>query len=157
MTMVAINERNLFKPSDKEIMTISELLEFLHPLDTSQLYLEDGEGRKAKITPTIGKILVLVIEAMTKGKSVAIMNYDEELTTQQAADLLNVSRPYLIKLLERGEIPFHRVGTHRRIYLRDLLEYKKRRDQERRELLNELIRTDADFDINLDKSELEEI
>lgn len=49
MTMVAMNERNLFKPSAKEIMTISELLEFLHPLDTSQLYLEDGEGRKAKL------------------------------------------------------------------------------------------------------------
>lgn len=157
MAVVTMNERDLFRPSNEEIIESAELRELLYPLDTSQLYLMDAEGRKVKLPPILGKIIVNVIDTLTHGRSVAIMNYDEELTTQQAADLLNISRPYLTKLLEQGDIPFHRVGTHRRIYLRDLLEYKKRRDRERRDLLNELIRTDADFDTNLDKSELEEI
>jgi excisionase family DNA binding protein len=60
------------------------------------------------------------------------------MTTQQAADFLNVSRPYLIKLLEQGEIPYIKVGSHRRIRFEDLMEYKQQRNSKRREGLKEL-------------------
>lgn len=103
-------------------------------------FLADSTGRRLELPESVFRVLVDVVQAMARGQSVAIVHYDHELTTQQAAELLNVSRPYLIRLLEEGQIPYHMVGTHRRIYLRDLLAYKQIRDRRRKEALRELRR-----------------
>jgi excisionase family DNA binding protein len=66
----------------------------------------------------------------------------QDLTTQQAAGMLGVSRPFFVKILESGKLPFHLTGTHRRVYLKDLLAYKQYRDNERHEALNRIAQED---------------
>ena len=77
---------------------------------------------------------------MERMQAVILIPEDEAFTTQVAADLLGMSRPYLVRLLEREEIPFHYVGTHRRIHFHDLRAYQQRRDKERRQRLDDLAR-----------------
>jgi excisionase family DNA binding protein len=83
-------------------------------------------------------LLAQVLGYLANGEGVNVMPDSAELTTQQAAEFLNVSRPYLIKLLESEQIPFRRVGTHRRIRFRDLRLYKSQDDLERRQAADEL-------------------
>lgn len=88
--------------------------------------------REAKITlPFLAiKLLHQILTQMAEGNAVTLIPIHAELTTQEAANLLNVSRPFLIKLLEKNKIPFHKVGTHRRIRFIDLLHYKASADRE---------------------------
>jgi excisionase family DNA binding protein len=98
-------------------------------------------GDDALVVPRSAAVMLAQILAMlANGQGVQIMPDAAELTTQQAADFLNVSRPYLIKLLEAGEIPFHMVGTHRRIRFQDLREYGRNDDLARRRAADELTR-----------------
>lgn len=84
------------------------------------------------------KLLTSILSNMAEGKSIALMPTDAEISTQQAAEILNVSRPYLIKLLEEGNIPFKKVGSHRRVFLQDVLEYKSYFKKKRKSQLNKL-------------------
>ena len=84
------------------------------------------------------KLLSSIIENMAEGKSIALMPTDAEISTQQAADILNVSRPHIIKLLEKGELPFKKVGSHRRILLQDMLKYEAKFKSDRRKNLDYL-------------------
>ena len=106
--------------------------------DPAMLISPSGE---AVILPdTAYRLLRQVVQHLANDEAVSVIPTSRELTTQQAADLLNVSRPYLIQLLDRDDIPYHMTGTHRRIRLDDLLDYKHRRDAKRREGLRELTR-----------------
>jgi excisionase family DNA binding protein len=83
-------------------------------------------------------LLNSIISNMAQGKSIALMPTDAEVSTQQAAEILNVSRPHVIKLLEKGEIPHKKVGSHRRILLQDILKYESNFKSERRKKLDYL-------------------
>ena len=88
----------------------------------------------------IAELLMEILEAVAAGRGVTIIPEDAELTTVQAADILNVSRPYLIKLLEEEmAIPYRKVGKHRRIRMEDVMNYKQAIDQEREAVLDELV------------------
>jgi excisionase family DNA binding protein len=99
-----------------------------------------GPGRRETPIPdSLYQVLLEAVHQLKQGKGVAILPVSAELSTQEAADLLNVSRPHVVKLLETGEIPFHKVGTHRRLQLRDLLTFKARRDHLAKQTLTELV------------------
>lgn len=99
---------------------------------------EVGDDDALIIPRATAVMLAQVLSLLEKGHGVQIIPKDAELTTQQAADMLNVSRPYLIGLLESGQIPFRRVGRHRRITYEALLEYKRRDDLAHRTAADDL-------------------
>jgi len=86
-----------------------------------------GPGDRVELPGEVYRVLRQVVGAMQQGLAVTVAPLTQTLTTQQAADLLGVSRPTLVKLLDEGAVPFERTGTHRRILLRNLLDYRERR------------------------------
>lgn len=100
--------------------------------------LIDAEGNKTMLPEAIFKTLVHIVQQMKRGHSIVLMPENETMTTQAAANFLGVSRQHLVDLLEDRKIPFHKVGSHRRIYFRDLMEYADHRDRSRRKTLDDL-------------------
>jgi len=102
------------------------------------------EGAHVEMPEALFHVLTEAVRMMAKGQSVVLLPENEEMTTQAAANHLGMSRPYLVKLLEEGAIPFRLVGTHRRVQLKDVLDYEAQRDKERRASLDNLTRKVAD-------------
>jgi len=109
------------------------------PASPPHLRLRTKDGEIQVVVPdVVFAFLVAMLEELALGHTVAMAPVEQELTTQQAADLLNVSRPYLVGLLEEGRIPFHRVGNRRKVSLVDLLAFRQRESTRREQILDEL-------------------
>ena len=102
--------------------------------------VQAASGERVSVQLPLGALRALmdVLAQMANGSAVTVVPMHAELTTQQAADLLNVSRPFLIGLLDAGEISFRKVGTHRRVRASDIVVYRQRDDAERRAAADEL-------------------
>jgi len=107
----------------------------------------DGKGDSLEIPRTALFLLFDILDNMAEGKSIALILSNAEVSTQQAADLLNVSRPHIVNLLEKGEIPFKKVGVHRRIQLKDLVAYDKKIKKNRTEKLDFLTKQAQDLNL----------
>lgn len=118
-----------------------EQIEQLH-----QLLRREGRARLVgpgnepaiELSGPVYSVLMEILNAMRQGSAISLVPVTQDLTTQEAAELLGVSRPHFVKLLESGELPFHTAGTHRRVYLKDLMAYKERRDLRRRDSLDRM-------------------
>jgi excisionase family DNA binding protein len=121
-----------------------QVLELYQKIQRSRAKLVGPDGKTQNLPVSLYEFLVKLVADLCEGQSIAIVQNDAQLTTVEAARILGVSRQFLIKLLERGDIPHHMVGTHRRIYVRDLLAYKAKRDSNRRKTLDDLIRVEAE-------------
>lgn len=117
-----------------------------HHEDLATIRLVDDAGEQLVVPRGAVELLARILAHMASGRSVSVVPAHAELTTQQAADLLNVSRPYLIGLLDAGEIEYRKVGTHRRILAGSLLAYKHRDDARRRAAADELAVLAQDMD-----------
>jgi len=106
--------------------------------------LVGSDGEAQSLAPDLGSFLGRLLGDLEAGRPVTILQADAALTTVKAAKMLGVSRQFLIQLLESDQMPFHMVGTHRRVYARDVLAYKARRDTARRRTLDDLARAETD-------------
>jgi excisionase family DNA binding protein len=134
-------------PTEEEAMlarsSSQRLTAYLHdrrPQRTIRIMKDSGMGEEDAIAipASAFDLLIEVLTQMAQGNAVTIVPLHAELTTQEAADILNVSRPYFVELLETGKIPFRKVGTRRRVLCEDVLNYKKGIDSQRAKILEEL-------------------
>ena len=139
-------------PSEDDVKLAKETSKILAPRLSSTMPLELHEintpqNTLLRIPVSAAHQLVEILDEMSRGNAVKLIPVHGELTTQEAADLLNISRPTLIRLLKEGKIEFHKVGTHRRVPFKSALAYKRRNDDERRAALAELVAYDQELGI----------
>jgi excisionase family DNA binding protein len=119
-----------------------DILDLYTKIRAAEAKLVGPDGKTQLLPTNLYSFLCQVLGDLKAGKSVTILQSNAELTTVEAAKLLAVSRQFLVQLLEKNQIPFHMVGTHRRLYARDVLAFKGRRDSARRKTLDDLSRTE---------------
>jgi excisionase family DNA binding protein len=140
-----IEDRDPIAASQPDREALAALDRLLSGDDAAVVRIVGTAGEEQAVPPALLRVLRRVVRIMAREQAVSVLPVEKELTTQQAADLLNISRPYLIQLLDRGEIPHTMTGTHRRLMLDDVLAYKRQRDQWRREGLRALARASKEM------------
>lgn len=135
MTMLIEQERTVLPPDQP----LDKLYGLLTRTNAESITISRTDGEHMVLPSAIVNALRDVVNAMAQGKAVVIAPVHQLLTTQTAADLLGVSRPMIVELLERGEIPYEQVGRHPRIRLVDMLEYRNHRSTQRREALDRMV------------------
>ena len=141
MTPVAVPEEDR-----QDVTALFQLLQHVsHDADELPAYRLSGPLGEVALPESVFLLLERVIEVLARGDALTIVPVDKELTTQQAANILNVSRQYLVRLLDDGRIPCRKTGTHRRVRMEDLLAYKRQRDRARMASLDDLSQMTQDF------------
>ena len=132
-------------PSNRDTLlaeeALSRLAEHFRALERYRVrFLDesDQESEALELPPSVVRLLLDILDHVARGNAVRLLPIHAELTTQQAAALLNVSRPHLVHLLEDRKIPCRKVGTHRRVRAEDVFAYKREINRKRREVLQEL-------------------
>jgi len=143
------SESQLHNPEQEQQVAISpkdqqEIKVLYDALRKGKAKLVGPNGEAQPLPDSLYLFLVALIGRLNEGKSVYIIQNQAKLTTIEAAAMIGVSRQFLIGLLEKNEIPYHMVGTHRRIYAQDLVQYKVKRDQNRKKTIDDLARLEAE-------------
>ena len=153
MTPIFTEIQEVISPTAAEAQLAREagrrLSQFLAAEPKKLLLFRIGTGNEPEDSISIPvaavRLLNGILTEMAKGNAVTLIPLHAELTTQQGARLLNISRPFLIEQLEKGVIPYRKVGTHRRVMLKDLMEYKQTMDRNRLKTLEELSAIDQEL------------
>ena len=124
-------------PPEESLDELVDLLDRVRDEPTTTLIGPDGE--RLVLPQEVFAVLRDVVEAMAHGQAVTVAPVHQRLTTQEAADLLGISRPTFVKLLQSGEIPFEQPGRHRRVRLVDVLAYRQQRSTQRRKSLDRMV------------------
>jgi excisionase family DNA binding protein len=136
-------------PSDQDAVLAREVSRALEGAGDTALRLQVAEAGRELTTfdlpPSVVRLLVDILKETAAGHAVSVVPLEAEITTQQAADLLNVSRPYLVSMIEKGTLPARMVGNQRRLPLKDVLTYKADNRAKRREALRELVALDQEL------------
>ena len=146
MATMTTRTREPIVPTAQDAAIAREASRMLAPYVEHLESLRFQVGEEKKVTQklllpaTAVRLLLDLLTEMAAGNAITLIPVHAQLTTQQAADVLNVSRPFLVSLLEQGKIPHVKVGTHRRILFEDLMRYKKNIDMDRQKALDELVK-----------------
>lgn len=133
--MSDLHDRTFFPPAEEKVLR--ELEEFINSFPAA--LLRSPEGHETLIPEEVYGALRDVVEALRRGQAITVAPHDTVLTTQEAADLLGISRPTFVKILERGEVAYTKPGRHRRVLLSDVLAYQRRSSEATRRGLDELV------------------
>src|SRR5436190_316871 len=125
---------------DASLLNPGELDQLADLVNRGRPALIDGQGQRMELPQPIFEMLVHVVKQMQQRRAIVMLPEDETFTTQAAANFLGMSRQHFVGLLESGEIPHHRVGSHRRVYFKDLRDYQRKRDTDRRVGMEQLFK-----------------